>query len=517
MKKMIAVCWMLCAFALVVHAGNRPAGNSRIVTGAFTTVYMPDDGSSTTLSTPPPFRQTVTALLVPDDSQTGYTEFPITLGKDNTFTVEGVPKGSYFLELDTTLYTPVPIISSSLIELAADLPDLSIVNAGRPDLGRVTTRTPVTLEIMNMQPWQPDNIFIISSSQGDAYERPLQGRLTPPPIPGATSYTGVFDWNVASTSQNAAGLPDGARDDVVFFNQRSTLPIGEGDSAAELRYASRFARLTDVTVVDGKPSTLRASLIETPLTGRIRADVRGSEFAALAPQVNPTARPTQWSFGNLGISIQAVPHSVEYPEMPAGASSSIFYFQSLTSTSSDFDYGIFNYPQFHDPLWTEYRQLLYCFDITLRIPGTKEPIELQCSAPVFSAVPMSPSPDDPIAPMLGPPTKPLINGEDAFAPHTGVGLHPVISWSPPDLGTATSYTVSIGSLSPREEGERIPISARVYSGTSFQVPPGFLRPGHLYVASISAIQGDFDVLDHPIYRSGTPLYQTYCLFGVFTP
>jgi len=303
---------------------------------------------------------------------------------------------------------------------------------------------------------------------------------------------------------------------VVFFNQRSTLPIGEGDSAAELRYASRYARLTDFTVVDGKPSTLSASLIETALTGSLRADVRGSEFAALAPEVNPTARPTQWRFGNLAISIQAVPHSVDYPDRPAGAASSIFYFQSLTPTSTDFDYGTFNYPQFHDPLWTEYHQWSYCFDVTVREPGTKEPVELRCTGQVSAAVPMSLSPEDPIAPVLGPPIKPLINGEDAFAPHAGVGLQPVISWSPPDLGTATSYLVSIGSLGPPEEGDRFP-SARVYSGTSFQVPPGFLRPGRLYFASISALQADFDLLDRPIYRSGTPQYQTDCVIGVFTP
>src|SRR5215831_3705699 len=250
------------------------------------------------------------------------------------------------------------------------------------------------------------------------------------------------------------------------------------------------------------------------MTGSIRADVRGSEFAALAPEVNPTARPTQWSLGNLGFSVLAVPHTVEYPDRPAVSTSSLFYFQSLTSTSTDFDYGTFNYPQFHDPLWTEYRQLIYCFDVTVRAPGTKEPFELQCIANVFSVIPMLPSPEDPIAPMLGPPTNPLINGEDGFAPHAGVGLQPVISWSPPDLGTATSYRVSIGGLTPREEGDRFP-SASIYSGTSFKVPPGFLRPGHLYVAVISALQADFDVLDKPIYRSGTPQYQTDCVIGVF--
>jgi hypothetical protein len=511
MKKMIAVCSMLCAFALAARAGNKPAGNTRTVTGAFTTVYTPDDGSSTKLSTPPPFRQRATALLVPDDSQTGYTEFPITLRKDNSFTVEGVPTGSYFLQLDSTGYN-----YSSLIELTTDSPDLSIASAARPGLARVTRSTPVTLDINNMQPWEVGNHFLISSSQADAYERPLTGGLNPRPVPGETSFRGTFDWNLGSTSLNVPGLPDAARSDVVFFNQRSTVSIGEGDSAAELRYASRYARLTDFTVTDGNPSTLIASLIETPITGSMRADVRGSEFAALAPEVNPTARPTHASFGNLSFSVQAVPHSVQYPDMPASSTSSLFYFQSLTTTSSDFDYGTFNYPQFHDSLWTEYRQLLYCFDVTLRIPGTKESIEAQCLAYVFSGVPMSPMPTDPIAPVLGPPTAPLINGEDAFAPHAGVGLQPVISWSPPDLGTATSYLVSIFGLSPPEEGERFP-AARVYSGTSFQVPSGFLRPGRLYAAIIRASQADYDLIDRPVFRSGTPEYWSECAIGVFTP
>ncbi len=73
MKKMLVVCSTLCAVALPAIAGNKPAGAARNVTGAFMTVYFPDDGSSTSLSTPPPFGQMPTNLLVPDDSPTRYT------------------------------------------------------------------------------------------------------------------------------------------------------------------------------------------------------------------------------------------------------------------------------------------------------------------------------------------------------------------------------------------------------------------------------------------------------------
>ena len=513
MRTMLVVCSTLCAFALTAMAGDRPAGAGRAVTGAFTTVYVPDDGCSTTLSTPPPFGQMPTNLLVPDDSPTGYTAFPITLGADNTFTVEGVPIGPYFLQLDTT-YPYDPAVYSQLVQLSADSPDLSVVSAARPDTARVTRTTPVTLNITNMRPWQSGNQFLISSSQGDAYERPLTARLTPPPSPGDTSYNGIFDWNLASSTRNTPGLPDADRGDVVFFNQRSMVDIGGGESAATLRFASRYARVTDFTVMDGTPSTLVASLLEAPMTGQMRADIRGAEFAALAPEVNPSARPTLQS--NLSFSVQAVPHTVQYPNRPAAAASSLFYYQSLTSTSTNLDYGTFNYPQFHDSFWAEFGQLIYCFDVTLPAPGTTEPIELSCAASISYQVPMSPPLTGPIAPVLGPPTAPLINGEDAFAAHDGLGLQPVISWSPPDLGTATSYFVSIYSVSPSEEGDRFP-SAAIYSDTSFKVPPGFLRPGRLYYGVISAYRDDNDLLNRPIYRFGTPWYQTDCIIGAFTP
>jgi hypothetical protein len=76
--------------------------------------------------------------------------------------------------------------------------------------------------------------------------------------------------------------------------------------------------------------------------------------------------------------------------------------------------------------------------------------------------------------------------------------------------------VAIYTLSSPEPGERFPVGA-VYGGTSFKVPPGFLRPAHVYYGLISAFQADFDVLNGPIYRSGTPQHQTDCIIGAFTP
>ncbi|HME89829.1 MAG TPA: hypothetical protein VKE49_00285 [Myxococcaceae bacterium] len=149
----------------------------RTINGAFTTVFHPDDGTTSTLSTPPPFRQTVPALLVPDDSPSGYMVFPIELGPDNSFSVEGVPSGSYFLQLDRT-YTyyvgvPTTVVGTQLIELTADTPDLSFVSAARADIARVTIG--VGVGVQPIFSWSPPNLGTATSYQLNIYSlSPLQ-------------------------------------------------------------------------------------------------------------------------------------------------------------------------------------------------------------------------------------------------------------------------------------------------------------------------------------------------------
>jgi hypothetical protein len=61
---------------------------------------------------------------------------------------------------------------------------------------------------------------------------------------------------------------------------------------------------------------------------------------------------------------------------------------------------------------------------------------------ISSQVPASET-GGPIVPMLGSPTMPRIEGRDAFQGQGGVGFQPTISWSPPTLGSATSYQIVI--------------------------------------------------------------------------
>ena len=130
---------------------------------------------------------------------------------------------------------------------------------------------------------------------------------------------------------------------------------------------------------------------------------------------------------------------------------------------------------------------------------------------------MSPDPG-PVAPALGPPTHPQIEGRDAFVTQGGVGLQPTFTWSPPALGQATSYVVTItNQRQPAIAGEMRTLSAIVYKARSFKVPPGFLRAGDQYVATITARSAPWDTFDHAPFRQGLPFHSADCMTGFFTP
>ncbi len=132
--------------------------------------------------------------------------------------------------------------------------------------------------------------------------RPRRG---PPsgPLPPEAPFIGFTD-----------GFPDSTRGDVVYFFQRSATTVGSGATAAVASAATRFTRLTDSTLSPGV-TTLSVALTDTaPQTGTVHADVRYSQFAALAPAIHPTAVPSDPS--SLGFSVMATPRSLQFPDMP---------------------------------------------------------------------------------------------------------------------------------------------------------------------------------------------------------
>ncbi len=495
-----------CGTGLVCVAGQcGPA--LRTVSGTFQTTYWPDDGTKTTLSTPPPDGRTAKAILVPDASATGYTTLPITLNANQGFSVPDVPAGPYFLQLDQRIYplcsscpgASPEAVSTELIELRANSPDLTVVTGARVDLA--ASNSPyLRLDVGGLAPWTSNSSVRTASSQALQY-----GRLSPSPTPaaGATSAGGTW-------IKFNSGLPDASKGDVVFVYQRSAAPVGSGATAATASAATRYARLTNLTLSTSSPGASVTLTDSAPQTGTIHADVRYAQFAALAASVHPSAVP---GATGAGVSVQAVPHSIQYPDMSFGfEQTSLFVVESYPAPTADVDYGTLHFGEFLDAQWKTFRYAGYAFGVD--VPGgdtTAGPPQ------ITSMVPMTPDPG-PIAPSLGPATQPRIEGRDAFAMQTGVGLQPTITWSPPALGRATSYQVTISRRTePVIAGETRTLSALIYSGRTFKVPRGFLQQGSYYSASITARSGPWDVFERAPFRKGTPFHTADCYTGYFTP
>jgi len=123
-----------------------------------------------------------------------------------------------------------------------------------------------------------------------------------------------------------------------------------------------------------------------------------------------------------------------------------------------------------------------------------------------------PASDD-IVPVLGPPRSPTIQSRDAFQAQSGVGLHPAISWKPPRLGSATSYTINLFST----DNSATSVSLTVYGVTSVRIPTGILQAGTKYLAVITANSAPWDSLDRPVFRLGVPSSSADCATAAFTP
>jgi hypothetical protein len=345
----------------------------------------------------------------------------------------------------------------------------------------------------------------MASAQGRAY---TILSFNPAPAAGATTYVGA-SWFFTD------GLPDASKGDSVFIYQRSAHAIGSGDSAASVRTATRYARRTDLTAVEGGPAIDVALGAAVPQTGSIRVDARYSQFAALSSQIHPGAVPSQQLFPD--VSVTAVPRSVTWPDMPFLLErTAVFRLTSLTAIQRDVDYGTFQYGEFLDSSWKTFRFFDYGFDVTPPVPGG-----VWQRPPIIVDILSSSDAAGPIVPVVGPPTAPRIEGRDAFAAQGGVGLQPTISWSAPALGSATSYQLRIERVNGYacvlgEEEVRV-VQAEVFSRTSFKIPPGFLKAGGLYSAVITARSAPWDTGDHPPFRTGVPLHTAPCVLGIFTP
>ncbi len=502
-----------CGAANVCYAGS--CASVRTVSGRLETVFVAADGTRTTAGGWPLEMggATVTALLVPGAS--GYAEFPVNVDASGSFSVSNVPAGIYFIQVDQpSTRNAVAVVDRTLYEAAADAPDLSVVLTRRSDVAYATGSTPVTLNWSGLAPFDTTDRFRAYGSQpGMAATIIRRGQITPKPSIGSTSISGSVDWSQIASAFD--GLPDASKGDVVWLAQRKVRVLTFADGLqADASNPVAFAKLTDLTIADGSGGTMNAVLAPIAQTGAITSKFALSQFAALASQVNPRARPDDWSGVGAGPSNIAFPYTAAYPDAPIRGGAGTGAYINFHDVWSDVDPGTQQYGQFLDAQWIEVGQYLYQWNVPLTAPGGA-PTYMATEIYADEGLPVGQAPAT-VAPVLGPPLAPAIDGNDAFTPRADTGAQPTITWSPTALGAPTQYMVRVYATDAPAANQIDSITAVLFDRAAFQVPAGVLRSGAWYAGTIIAVQSA-NTLDGPIIRTGGHAVYVGCDFGLFTP
>jgi hypothetical protein len=532
-----------CGTLQACSSGACVASTTRRISSTLTTTYLRDDGSRQTAAgwdADISVGATVTSLVVPDSTDpTGYQTFPVTVGPDSGFAVNGVPFGTYFIQVDvpssrnvTTTNpgggvseTQVSVIERVLFEASSGAPDLSIVASKRPDAATSGADSPsVRFDLTGLAPIVAGDSLRLGSSDNILNVAFSNSSFLTPPKTGDTAIHSAADWGPFGV------LPDASKGDSTWLWQRRRVPVNNG---ASLSNALAFAKATDFTVQATAGGTHTAVLSLAPQTGSFAGDVRWSQFAALGATVHPGVTPSSDTAPFIGF--EEVPQSLTFPDQPlfelqtAPLFIDFFFGTTITQfpqtffaeatfgaalpSATDVNYGTVAYAQFFDSAWHRAAQIFYADDAPLAASSGAFTIT---DAMIYRAlVPIEMLPD-PVVPELGPPTSPRINDNDAFAFQNSVGAQPTLSWSAPALGTATKYLVSVAPLKQFQTNDIASVTAVLYDQISLKLPPGTLDPTLQYYGTITAVQSP-DKLDDPILGLGSPTYMANTVFGLFQP
>jgi hypothetical protein len=388
-------------------------------------------------------------------------------------------------------------------------PDLSYYRFGRGDLKFPTATTPVAFDISSLGSWQAgDSLQIVVPNAGVTMEGP-ETMLAAPPGAGATAIGGqVFDWK-----SNQAPILDAARGDTTWVAQMAVNATDDGRTY--YRALTRAGVARGFTVVDGQAATLSAALAPVAQPRELTLRWKGSEFAALAAQAGPGARPAAAP----ALAVRALPE-------PLARHSSLFnrLYTALPtlvdlgpmSGSEDIDQTV----AFGNPfgsagtVWTEFVTVVYPIPVAVQTPQGSASL----TAMMVAAVPVSTLANGVIAPPLSPVRQARIAGASLDAPRAGVGASPTVTWQPPEIGTSTSYRVAVYALDASPLGVNATRIATLHTtATSLQIPSSVLSPGGSYVLAITAVAGDGVDLAAQPFSAPLPYASADYVSAVITP
>ncbi len=425
------------------------------IRGTTADTCIADNGDTTTQVS---LANSTVKVLVPATGG-GFDTYSAMVAPDGTFSIANVPAGSFWL---TSPYTNV-------------WTDRSWINVGWRNWGKCpweawsSTGTSLQATVDGLNPWQYYDYF---------YFRVPNARS------GTGARPGVGDTSVTFTIPSAnLLLMNSANGDNGYYAQLVTSTYG----GVEFHALERFFGPQPITVQDGIVNPLEVTLQEVPQTSSVRANIQGSAFAAFHDSMFPAA-PTGIA-GNgfvINISVDSV----------SPLSSGNFLLLATQVFTTDQDLGDVYFGNPYPATWTPFLDYSDVVLHDIQAPSATKVFPFSLWTRIVSA--QFPSASKPIAPLVGPPLNPQIDGKDLFQDQVISGTNPVFSWQAPAVGTASGYLIRPYEVVVNNGTPSLDFKGVFYVlGTSVQLPPGVLSSGKTYTFVIESVYRNTDVGTNP--------------------
>ena len=475
--------------------------------------------------------------LIPDGSG-GFTRIPGVGTAAGTFTIPGVPDGSYYLHSLRSFY----VTTSSA-------PDLGGYRLGRPDVAVVdpsqlaTTRT--VLNVGNLNPWQQGDYLELFSWSANAFifgvaENALTGR----PAVGDTALVGLTVDETAFSNSGGANLIDGTKGDAALLIQLSTRPgLINGQptgplyqSVSRIFQSAPFTQGSGTTAAMGNfPAAAGDVFADASQANGLSVDLRTTQFAPMTASLHPTFTPSNPScdpFVNPGV-LPSVTFDIQVePATGVAPGTLLTQFSGLPDmlllnaplSGPDLTSGTMFYGTPLAGTFNAFGTIALNCSIPLTVPGLGGAVYLNAGYRQDMAI--GPLVASPIVPVMSGPQNLKINGLDFFSAQSGVGTSPTLTWQAPAIGAPSLYSVSVQRLY-RDAKNRLRRAPRAIANlqtrdTSITLPqvltvdPALPTPQFFVLTVIASSNGNPNLADAP-NRGLLPDSSATALSAVMTP
>lgn len=424
------------------------------------------------------------AALVPNGSG-GYVTMPGTGSTDGSFTIPGVPAGNYLLQSG----------AHNFIATQSSTPDTGFSHLGRADAVFPRLPTQISFTVTGASPIQTEDflqLYVSNTSGYGIWPLALVGNA-------ATSFTTTVPWT--------SFLTDSSKGDRAILFQL----VGQAAGPYTVQVLKKASAPLSFAQTDGSTTAVTTTLADVPHTGTVHLAFNGSAFAELESAMNPRATealtllffdldPADVKLGQIGNT----------PDL-------VTYLNWNGPINTNVDLGEISYSNPFPSSWSPFVAAQQWVKLNYPVPGTASGFD--AFAFITVTTPDLPSTASPITPIVGPATNITINGQSFFNDVSGIGTTPTVQWSPPGVGTATKYQLTILRLFADSQGMASTQSLATFftAGTSIIVPPNLLVAGNTYIFGLtSAADTGIDVTQTP-FRISMPRGNALALSGQMTP